>query len=139
MRNLSTGSGTYDGLKIPRTPSVKRRCREDEKKLLHLELRVLGATTKNRYETLCHTCKDREGDKDAFPDFRAKNDILVAKEDDRILVSFALACYLLFQAPQASGLRILVSGSWANVRTANASFQSESRLEWRRRVKQSFD
>lgn len=102
MRSLSKGLGTYDGLKIPSTPSVKSHCSEDEKKLLHLEIRVLGATTRNEYETLCHVCKAREGDKGTFLDFRATSNILVPKKNGRLRVSFTLACYSKHRKPQDS-------------------------------------
>ena len=102
MRSLSNGSDTYDGLKIPRTPSVKSHRSESEKKLLHLEIRVLGATTKNEYTTLCHMCKDREGDRDAFPDFRAKSNVLVPQKNGRLLVFFTLACCSKHRKPQDS-------------------------------------
>ena len=77
MRSFLTGSDTFDGLKIPSTPSVRNNGSEMGKKLLHLRIRVLGATTKTPYDTLCHECKDREGRRDAFPDFRARSNILV--------------------------------------------------------------
>lgn len=102
MQNLSNGSIIYDGLKIPSTPSVRSHCSEDGKKLLHLEIRVLGATTRNEYGTVCHICKDREGDRDAFPDFRAKGNVLVPKKNGKLLVSFTLACYSKHREPRDS-------------------------------------
>lgn len=92
MQSLFSGSAPYDGLKIPKTPGVRSVSGEAGKKLLHLQIRVLGATTKTPYETLCHKCKEREGDRDAFPDFRARSCILVPQRDGRVLVSFVLAC-----------------------------------------------
>jgi len=102
MQSLSSGSVTYDGLKIPRTPSVRSEGSEAGKKLLRLQIRVLGATTKAAYETLCDICKEREGDRDAFPDFRAKSDILVPRRDGRVLVSFTLACRSNHRKPHDS-------------------------------------
>ena len=105
MESLSTGSATYDGLKIPRTRAVKSRDSEAEKKLLRLQIRVLGATTKARYKTLCHKCQKREGDKGAFPDFRAKSNILTPQKDGRVHVSFFLACYSKHREPNDSEYR----------------------------------
>ena len=99
---LSSSSTTYDGLKIPSTPSVNRKGSEAGKKLLSLKIRVLGATTKASYETLCHKCKDRTGDKDAFPDYRAKSNILIPQKNGRILVAFILACCSKHREPQDS-------------------------------------
>ena len=105
MQSLSSGSATYDGLKIPSTPSVSRKGSEAGKRLLYLQIRVLGATTKALYETLCHKCKDRAGDKDAFPDFRAKSNILVPQKNGRLLVAFILACCSKHREPQDSEYR----------------------------------
>ena len=102
MQNLSSGSATYDGLKIPSTPSVYTQEGDSGKKLLHLRIRVLGATTKTLYDTLCHNCKERVGDKDAFPDFRAKSNILVPKRDDKLIVAFKLDCCSKHREPQDS-------------------------------------
>ena len=99
---LSRGSATYDGLKIPSTPSVDKHEGESGKKLLHLQIRVLGATTKTPYETLCHSCKKRVGDKDAFPDFRAKSNILVPKKNGKLFVAFKLACCSKHREPRDS-------------------------------------
>jgi len=93
MKSLSRESTTYDGLKIPSTPSVKSQGSEEGKNLLRLQIRVLGATTKAPYDTLCDKCKEREGDRGAFPDFRARSNILVPQKKDRVLVAFSLACY----------------------------------------------
>ena len=89
---LSRGSATYNGLKIPCTPSVDKQESESGKKLLHLQIRVLGATTETSYKTLCHKCKKRAGDKDAFPDFRATSNIVVPKKNGKLRVAFKLAC-----------------------------------------------
>ena len=102
MRDLSNGSAIYDGLKIPKTPSVRSQGSETGKKLLRLQIRVLGATTKALYETLCPECKEREGDRDAFPDFRAKSNILVPKKNGRVSVAFTLACHSNHRKPHDS-------------------------------------
>ena len=102
MQSLSSGSATYDGLKVPRTPSVRSEGSEIGKKLLRLQIRVLGATTKAPYETLCDNCKEREGDRDAFPDFRAKSNVLAPQRDGRVLVSFTLACCSNHRKPRDS-------------------------------------
>jgi len=50
---LSRGKDTYNGLKIPKTSSVnKEEYCESGKKLLHLQVRVLGATTQAPYAKL---------------------------------------------------------------------------------------
>ena len=105
MQDLSSGLATYDGLRIPSTPSVNRKGSEAGKKLLYLQIRVLGATTKASYETVCHKCKDRVGDRDAFPDFRAKSNILVPQKNGRLLVAFILACCSKHREPQDSEYR----------------------------------
>ena len=102
MQSLSNGSAIYDGLKIPDTPSVNRKGSEAGKKLLFLQIRVLGATSKASYQTLCHQCKDRVGDKDAFPDFRAKSNVLTPQKNGRVLVAFILACCSKHREPQDS-------------------------------------
>jgi hypothetical protein len=99
MQSLSGRVATYDGLKIPSTPSVRKHGSDTGKNLLHLQIRVLGATTKAPYDTLCHECKDREGYKDAFPDFRAKSNVLVPQKNRRVLVAFTLACYSKHRKP----------------------------------------
>lgn len=108
MRSFLTGSDTFDGLKIPSTPSVRNNGSETGKKLLHLRIRVLGATTKTAYDTLCHECKDREGKKDAFPDFRARSNILVPQKNGKntkISVAFTLACCSKHRKPGDSEYR----------------------------------
>ena len=105
MQKISSGSATYDGLKIPRTPSVRSQGNEEGMQLPRLKIRVLGATTKTPYETLCHECKKREGGKDAFPDFRARSDILVPQKNGRVPVSFFLACHSNHRKPNDSEYR----------------------------------
>jgi len=102
MKILSRGSATYDGLKIPTTSLVKKEECESGKKLLHLQIRVLGATSKAPYKTLCHKCKDMKGDMDAFPDFHAKSNILVPQKNGRLLVVFTLTCCSRHRKPQDS-------------------------------------
>ena len=102
MQSFSRGTATYDGLKIPSTPSVVQRGREAGRKLLHLQVRVLGATTKAPYRTLCHKCKDRSGYRDAFPDFRVKSNILVPQGRDKVFVAFTMACSSEHRKPHDS-------------------------------------
>ena len=102
MQILSSGSATYDGLKIPSTPSVKRKGCESGKKLFHLQIRVIGATTKASYKTMCYKCKNTAGDKDAFPDFRAKSNIVVPQKNGKLLVRFTLGCCSRHREPQDS-------------------------------------
>jgi hypothetical protein len=99
---MQRSSATYDGLKIPSAPSVMNHSSEEGKKLLHLQIRVLGATTKVPYDTLCHGCKDREGNRDAFPDFRARSNILVPEKNNRVTVAFTLACDSKHRKPHDS-------------------------------------
>ena len=105
MQSLSSGSATYDGLKIPRTRSVKSRGSVEGKKLLRLQIRVLGATTRSRYETLCDDCNKREGDKGTFPDFRAQSNIRVPQKDGKLFVAFFLACHSKHRGPKDSEYR----------------------------------
>ena len=102
MKILSMGSATYDGLKIPSTPSVRSEGSEEGKNLLSLQIRVLGATTKAPYETFCDKCKEREGDRRAFPDFRARSNIFAPQRDGRVLVSFMLFCCSNHRKPRDS-------------------------------------
>ena len=105
MQSLSGTTATYDGLKIPSTPSVRKHGSESGKNLLHLQIRVLGATTKTPYNTLCPECKDREGDKDAFPDFRARSNVLFRQKNRKVPVAFTLACYSKHRKPSDSEYR----------------------------------
>ena len=108
MRSFSTTPDTFDGLKIPSTPSVRNNSSETGKKLLHLWIRVLGATTKAHYDTLCHECKGREGNRGAFPDFRAKSNILVPPKNgrnSRVSVAFTLPCCSKHRKPSDSVYR----------------------------------
>ena len=102
MKILSRGSANYDGLKIPKTPSVNKEERGSGKKLLHLQIRVLGTKSKAPYGTLSHKCNDRVADKGTFPDFRAKSNILVPKKNGRLLVAFMLACCSKNREPRDS-------------------------------------
>jgi hypothetical protein len=80
MRNLSGSLATCDGLKTPSTPSVRNHDKDVAKRLLHLQIRVLGATTKAPYDMTCHDCKARVGNRhDGLPslDFQAKSNMLV--------------------------------------------------------------
>jgi hypothetical protein len=92
MQILSSNSATYNRLKIPSTPSVKRHGSEAGTQLLHLQIYVLGATTKATYNELCDKCKEREGNRGAFPDFHAPSNILVPQGNSRVVVAFTLAC-----------------------------------------------
>jgi len=108
MQAISIGVATYHGLKIPNTPSVRNLDSEAGKKLLHLQIRVLGATTKAPYDTLCHECKDRDGNRGAFPDFRAKSNVLVPRKKGgsrKVTVAFTLACCSKHRKPNDSEYR----------------------------------
>ena len=108
IQAISRRIATYDGLKIPSTPSVKNPGSEMGKKLLHLQIRVLGATTKAPYDTLCHECKNREGNKAAFPNFRSRSNILVPPRkgrSTRVTVAFTLACCSKHRKPNDSEYR----------------------------------
>lgn len=93
IQGFSTGSTTYDGLKIPFTRSVGHRGSKAGKKLLNLQIRVLGSTTKTPYEVLCHECKDKNEDGDAFPDYRARSNILIPRKNGKVFVAFTPACH----------------------------------------------
>ena len=95
MRSFSTRPDAFDEWKIPSTPSLRNNESETGKRLLHLRIRVLGATTKVPHETLYYECKDKQGNKDAFHDLHAKSNILVPQKNrksSRISVTFTLAC-----------------------------------------------
>ena len=102
MQTLSRGSATYDGLKIPSTPSVRQHGSEAGRNVLHLQIRILDAITKVPYKTQCHQCKDREGDMGAFPDFRAKSNIALPLMNGRVPIAFTLACCTNYREPRDS-------------------------------------
>jgi hypothetical protein len=105
MQSLLGELSHYDGLKIPSTPSVKNHGDERGKKLLHLQIRVLGATTRATYDTLCQDCKSRVGNKnDGLPllDFHARSNTLTPQRNgssERTRVSFTLFCYSKHRKP----------------------------------------
>ena len=119
MRSLSGGLAAYDGLKIPNTASVKNQASEAGKKVLRLQIRVLGTTTKAPYDALCHECNEREGNRDTFPDFRARSNILVPQKNNTMLVTFTLACYSKHRKPHNP---VSVRSPCANQRNTNAPF-----------------
>jgi hypothetical protein len=122
MQSLLEESATYDGLKIPSTPSVKNLDHGRGKKLLHLQIRVLGATTRVTYNTLCQDCKARVGNKnDGLPllDFHARSNILIPRRNgrsERVRVSFSFACYSKDRKPD---LEYRWVGSLVNERAAD--------------------
>ena len=97
--SLSRGLAAYDGLKIPNTASVRNQASEAGKKVPRLQIRVLSTTIKASYDTLCHECKEREGNRDTFPDFRARSNVLVPQKNNTMLVAFTLACYSKHHKP----------------------------------------
>ena len=104
-------SATYDGLKLPSTPSVRNHGNEGGKKLLYLQIHVLGATSRTLYKAVCYSCKTRAGNRrDGLPllDFHARSNILVPQENGRnskVLVAFTLACYSKHRRPNDSEYR----------------------------------
>ena len=88
--------GGCSGIKIPATSSVRNLASMIGKTLLELRIHVSGATSKRRYETVCISCKKREGNKNATPsfiDFYATHDIIEQK-DGKVWVEFGFCCYL---------------------------------------------
>jgi hypothetical protein len=69
MQSLSGRTATYDGLKIPSTPSVRKHGSESGKNLLHLQIRVLGATTKAHMIHCVTNAKIGRGIRTLFPTF----------------------------------------------------------------------
>ena len=83
------------GIKIPATGSVKNYANTSGKVLLEICLRLYGATTGRRYETICPSCEKREGKKKGSPgiiDFHAEREILELK-DGKVRVKFSFCCY----------------------------------------------
>ena len=83
------------GIKIPATGSVKNNAVTVGKTLLEFRIRLYGAKTKRRYETVCSNCEKREGKKKGTPsliDFHAEYDVIEFK-DGGIRVEFSFCCY----------------------------------------------
>jgi len=83
------------GIKIPATSSVKNYADTSRKTLLEISIRLFGATTGRRYETICPSCEKREGKKKGAPaiiDFHAEREILELK-DGKVRVEFSFCCY----------------------------------------------
>lgn len=83
------------GVKIPATASVKNYANTTGKTLLYICIRLYGATTGRRYETICPSCEKREGKKKGAPgmiDFYAEREILELK-DGKVRVEFSFCCY----------------------------------------------
>ena len=83
------------GIKIPATGSVKNYAVAVGKTLLEFRIRLYGAKTKRRYETVCSNCEKREGKKKGTPsmiDFHAASEVIEPK-DGRIRVEFSFCCY----------------------------------------------
>ena len=134
MQSLSRGLAAYDGLKIPNMPSVRNQASEAGKKLLRLQIRVLGTTTKAPYDALCHKCEEREGNRDAFPDFRARSNVLVPHKNNRVLLAFTLACYSKRRKSPNSEYRCVVHRQINGV--LMRQFQSRSHSKWGGRTEQ---
>ena len=63
--------------------------------LLEFSIRLYGATTKQRYETVCANCEEREGVEQrtaSLIDFRAHQNIIEPR-DGKIRVEFRFCCY----------------------------------------------
>ena len=83
------------GIRIPATGSVKNYASTTGKNLLALHIRVYGATTNLRYETVCSSCEKREGRRKGTPsliDFYAEREVLKPK-DGKVRVEFSFCCY----------------------------------------------
>ena len=82
-------------IKIPATGSVKNDANATGNTLLACCIRVYGATTKQRYKTLCSSCEKREGKRKGplnLIDFHAEHDIIEPK-DGKIRIAFTFCCY----------------------------------------------
>ena len=85
----------HTGIKIPSTGSVKNYADTTSNNLLDFRIRLYGATTKRRYETVCTSCEKREGKKKGTPslvDFHAEGEVIELK-DGKIRVQFSFCCY----------------------------------------------
>ena len=85
----------FSGIKIPATGSVKFSADATGKTLLELSIRLYGATTKQRYETICQSCEKRVGKRRGAPtliDFHAESDIIEPK-NGKFHIEFSFCCY----------------------------------------------
>jgi len=83
------------GIKIPATASVKNFADTAGKTLLEFHIRLYGATTGRRYESICLSCSKREGKKNGAPgliDFYAEREI-IELIDGKVRVEFSFCCY----------------------------------------------
>jgi hypothetical protein len=88
-------SAECSGIKIPATNCVKNYADPTGKNLLTFRIHIYGATTKQRYDTVCANCEKREGRKKGTPslvDFHAERDIIEPK-GGKLRVEFSLCCY----------------------------------------------
>jgi ankyrin repeat protein len=82
------------GIKILPTGSVKNCAETAGTKLVEFGIRVYGGTTKQRYETVCARCENREGKKKGTPsliDFHAECDV-IEPIDGKVRVEFTFCC-----------------------------------------------
>ena len=87
--------GGCNGIKIPATSSVRSFADTSGKPLLEFRIYVSGATSNQRYETVCASCEKRERKRKGTPsiiDFFAMQDIIEQK-DGKARVEFVFCCY----------------------------------------------
>ena len=88
----------YAGLKIPLTPSVKRRESTQVHKLLGLRMFVFGTTSGRQYGLICDDCQKKENQpgSPSLVDFRSNSDVILPlrnSDDKSIRISFSFHCY----------------------------------------------
>ena len=85
----------FGGIKIPATGSVANYADTTAKGLLEFRIHLYGATSKQRYETVCPSCEKREGKKKGTPsliDFHAEREIIEPK-GGKVRIDFTFCCY----------------------------------------------
>ena len=85
----------YSGIKILATDSVKNPLNTTGRTLLALRIHLYGATTKQRYESVCSSCKQIHEKKKGIPsliDFKTESDVITPK-DGKIRIDFVFCCY----------------------------------------------
>jgi hypothetical protein len=83
-----------NGIKVPATASVRTFADTTDKTLLEFRIHLYGASTKQRYESVCASCQRREGKRKGIPsliDYKTDSDVIEPK-DGKIRVAFVFCC-----------------------------------------------
>ena len=95
----------WKGLVIPSTAGARTEDYGGEEDVLHLSLRVFGAVTGSKCNSVCTDCNKREGKKRGTPslvDFQTASDVIKASKDGLARVKFKFSCYPKHQNPNES-------------------------------------